>query len=170
MKETANHQRAFEAYYSLGASRTLTAAAAKLGVSVASLKKWSGAFSWQTRIAERDAAVSGIVRERTTEREVTRQERNRKIVEAGIIATARAIADGRIRPSLSDLDRLMRLEAFLEGEVESRHEIVARDLRDKSTAELREILRSELQDLEAIEAEFSVERATEGPSDGLSAK
>jgi len=42
---------------------------------------------------------------------------------------------------------MIRLEQFLEGKVESRHEIVARELAGKSTDELRVMLREELKEL-----------------------
>jgi hypothetical protein len=116
VRETAKHQRAFEVYFSLGPNRSLSMVASKLGVSVAAVKKWSREFGWQQRVADRDMAVSGLVRERVTKVEVDRRSRNRQIVQAGIIATARAIAEGRIKPTLADLDRMIRLELVVEHE------------------------------------------------------
>ena len=156
MKETARHQKAFETYYGLGAERSLQVVAAKVGASVAAVKKWSGAFGWQARVAEREQAVNGLVRERATKAEVDRRARNRQIVEAAIISAARAIADGRVSPSLADLDRMVRLEAFVEGEPDSRQEIIQRDLQGKSVAELKALLGAELRGLGAIDARFQV--------------
>jgi hypothetical protein len=116
VKETEKHQRAFEVYYSLGPSRSLPIVAKRVGASVGAVKKWSRVFNWKQRVEDREAAVSGIVRERVTTGEVDRRSRNLKIVKAGIVATARAIADGKIKPSLADLERMMRLEAEVELE------------------------------------------------------
>jgi hypothetical protein len=52
--------------------------------------------------------------------------------------------------TLSDLDKLIRLEAFLCDEPESRHELVLNDLRDKSDSESREMVRQEVEALRRI--------------------
>lgn len=171
MKETARHQKAFETYFALGPDRSLHELASKVGVSVAAAKKWSVAFSWKARVADRDQAVGGLVRERATKAEVDRRSQNRRIIEAGIISVARAIADGRVSPSLSDLDRLVRLQCFVEGEADSRQEIVQRDLAGKSAEELRAMLDAELHDLGAIDARFQVlDEGSEGGSTGPNRK
>jgi hypothetical protein len=152
-------------YYSLGQVRSLIAVAAKLGVSATSVKTWSRAFSWQKRIDERDAAVAHVVEKKSVHAEVDRRMRNKKIVEAGIIAAARAIADGHVKPTLADLDRMLRLEAFLEGEPDSRQEVVERDLRGKTTAELLEMVRAEwrqLRDLVGEDAVFEADEVGDG--------
>jgi len=46
--------------------------------------------------------------------------------------------------TLADLDKLIRLEAFLNDEPESRHEMVLNDLKGKSDEELRELVREEM--------------------------
>ena len=147
MRETARHQTAFEIYFGLGPGRSLGTVAAKLSVSAAAVKNWSREFSWQTRLEEREQAVAHVVEKKSMRTEVDRRTRNERIVEAGIVAAARAIADGKIRPTLADLDRLVRLESFLQGEPDSRTELIERDLRGKTTGELRELVRTELQQL-----------------------
>jgi hypothetical protein len=52
--------------------------------------------------------------------------------------------------TLSDLNKLIRLEAFLCDEPESRHELVLNGLRDKSDNELREMVRQEIETLRGI--------------------
>jgi hypothetical protein len=39
--------------------------------------------------------------------------RNRKLVEMGLVQVARAIAEGKVKMTVSDLDRLIRLEEYL---------------------------------------------------------
>jgi hypothetical protein len=46
--------------------------------------------------------------------------------------------------TVSDLDKLIRLEAYLNDEPDSRQEIIVHDLKDKSDEELREIMRQEI--------------------------
>ena len=159
MKEEAKHRRGFEAYFALGPQRSLGAVARKLGISIVTAKRWSKEFGWQARVADRDEAVADVVRREGTNAAVDRQSRNQQIVQAGIVATARAIADGRIRPTLADLDRLIRLEQLLAGEPDSRAEVVQRDLRGKTTEELKAMLRQELAHLRELgveEADFEL--------------
>jgi hypothetical protein len=164
LKETERHQRSFEVYWGLGPQRSLRAAALKIGVSEAAVKSWSKAFSWGQRVADREDAVSGLVRERTTRTEVDRRARNRQIVQAGIIATARAIADGVVRPTMGDLDRLVRLEEFVEGKPEAREEVGPYgDLGSKSLDELRALLRREVSLAQELESELAAGGAPEVP-------
>ena len=65
-------------------------------------------------------------------------------------AVAKAIAEGDIRMTLSDLDKLIRLEAFLSDEPESRHELVLSDLKGKSDEELQELVRQEMNALQLV--------------------
>ncbi|MHC4060012.1 MAG: hypothetical protein ACYSR6_00165 [Planctomycetota bacterium] len=146
------HAQAFEIYRQLGPKRSHKAVANQLGVSVASVKNWSRSFRWRERIAERDAQVAREVANRTLTDDVSRRERNLKIVEMAVIRLARDIRDGRIKTTLADLDRLIRLESFLSDEPDSRPEIIVTDLRDKSDAELREMVRREVETIKELEA------------------
>jgi hypothetical protein len=83
--------------------------------------------------------------------EVSRRERSLQIVHLAMVQLAKAIAEGDLRMTLSDLDKLVRLEAFLCDEPESRHELVLNDLRDKSDSELREMVKQEIEVLQGIE-------------------
>jgi hypothetical protein len=53
--------------------------------------------------------------------------------------------------TLTDLDKLIRLEAFLSDESESRHELVLSDLKGMSDEELRELVRQEMDVFRQIE-------------------
>ena len=41
---------------------------------------------------------------------------DRKLVEMGLLQVAKAMAEGKVKPSVSDLDKLIRLEEFLREE------------------------------------------------------
>ena len=71
--------------------------------------------------------------------------------------------DGEVKMTLSDLDKLIRLESFLRDEPDSRQEIVVADLRTKSNEELREMIRQEMETLKELEAkeEIPVRRSRE---------
>lgn len=61
--------------------------------------------------------------------EIDRRERSLQIVHMALVQLAKTIAEGDIRMTLSDLDKLIRLEAFLNDEPESRHELVLSELK-----------------------------------------
>jgi hypothetical protein len=147
MRESEKHDRAFEAYFAQGPKRSLSKVADELNVSESAVKKWSRTFSWTERIAERDKTIATVAADRSIEVGVESTLRNRQIVQMGLVQIARQIAEGTVRATISDLDRLIRLEAFLEGKADSRQEIIARDLAGKSTDELRLMLRDEIAEL-----------------------
>jgi transposase len=147
MNENEKHERAFEAYYAQGPKRSLSKVADELGVSRSAVKNWSRAFGWAERTAERDKAIATAAADRSIQVGVESTLRNRQIVQMGLVQIARQIAEGTVRATISDLDRLIRLEAFLEGKADSRQEIIARDLAGKSTDELRVMLQDEIAEL-----------------------
>ncbi len=150
--EREHHKQAFETYYALGLKRSHRAVANELGVSVSTIKSWSRSFRWRERIAERDAQVARAVANRSINDEVDHRERNLKIVQMSLARIAKAIVDRDVKMTLSDLDKLIRLEAFLRDEPDSRQEIVFPDLRNKSREELREMVRQEMEVLKELEA------------------
>ena len=147
MKENEKHERAFEAYYAQGVKRSLSKVARELGVSRSAVRNWSRSFRWAERVAERDGAIARVAADRSIQVGVESTLRNRQIVQMGLVQIAKQIAEGTVRASISDLDRLIRLEAFLEGRADSRQEIIARDLAGKSTDELRVMLQDEISEL-----------------------
>ena len=144
MRETPKHERAFEMFFALGPKRSLTKVATKLGVSHSAVKKWSRQFDWLTRAADRDKDVVRVAANKSIEVGVESSVRNRQIVQMALVQIARQIAEGKVKATISDLDRLIRLEHFLEGRADSRQEIIARDLAGKSTGELRVLLHREM--------------------------
>ena len=146
-KEQPHHQRAFEHYYGLGEQRSYERVATELGVAPSTVKLWARSFGWRDRLRERDLEVAREVADRTLTDEVSRRERSLQIVHLAMVQLAKAIAEGEVKMTLADLDKLIRLEAFLSEEPESRHELVLNDLRDKSDRELKEMVDRELQTL-----------------------
>lgn len=159
MKEAAHHQRAFEAFYAMGQGRSLAALASQLNVSQASVKLWSRTFGWTQRIAERDAALASAVEEKTIHVAVDRRTRNRKIIEAGIVRAARAVANGDVKPSYADLEKFIRLEDQLEAQGGPRDG----DLRSKSVEELHAMGKAALRELASLLGETAVLEALDRP-------
>lgn len=116
--EREHQQRAFELYYSQGGKRSHERVATELGVSVASVKSWSRSFNWAKRLAERDAAVARQVADQTIKSEVDELSRNKKIVQMALVKVAKAINADKVRVQIGDLDRLIRLQSYLDGYVE----------------------------------------------------
>jgi predicted transcriptional regulator len=114
-KPAKSHQEAFEYYASLGPGRTYRQVAEKLGVSLPTVKRWAKENSWISRVDEREAQIARHVADRAFESEAEDMERKRKLVKAAFIRLGQAIAQGKIKMQLSDLDRMIRLDALLQG-------------------------------------------------------
>ncbi|MFH1312074.1 MAG: hypothetical protein ABIJ00_02500 [Candidatus Eisenbacteria bacterium] len=113
MKEQEHQKKAFEFYYGQGEGRSYRLVAEEFGVSLATVKGWGRAFGWKDRARARDAEVTMALADRGIKDATQKAVRNRKIVEMGLMQVAKAIAEGKVRPTVSDLDRLIRLEEFL---------------------------------------------------------
>ena len=150
--EKAHHEQAFEYYFAMGEKRSYEKVAARFQVALSTVKLWARSFRWQERVRERDAEVAREMAARTLNDEVSRRERNLRIVELALIQLAKAVAEGKVKMTLGDLDKLVRLEAFLSDLPDSRQEVVFGDLKNKSTEELRQMMRAEIQALKEIEA------------------
>jgi transposase len=110
-----SHQEAFEFYAALGPSRTYRQVAEKMGVSLPTVKRWAKANKWLSRVDEREVQIARRVADRAIESEAEDMERKRKLVKAALIRLGQAIGQGKIKLQLSDLDRMIRLDALLQG-------------------------------------------------------
>jgi hypothetical protein len=144
IKEQPHQVKAFEYYYSLGEHRSYDKVAAEFGVAVSTVKLWGSSFGWKEKIRDRNLEIARDVATRTLSSEVSRRERNTQIIQMAILQLAKAVAEGQIKMTLADLDKLIRLEAYLNDEPDSRQEVIVHELKDKTDAELREIMRREI--------------------------
>jgi hypothetical protein len=151
-KEKEHHEQAFEYYYGMGERRSYEKVAARFQVALSTVKLWGKSFHWKQRVRERDADVAREMAARTLSDEVSRRERSVQIVQLALVQLAKAIAEGKVKMTLGDLDKLIRLEAFLSDLPDSRQEIVFADLKNKSSQELRQMMRDEIESLKEIEA------------------
>jgi transposase len=113
MREREHHEKAFEFYYALGEGRSYKQVAEEFSVSLGTVKLWGRSFDWKGRIAERDANVARAMADRSVKDATERGLRNSKIIEMALVRVAKAIAEGKVKMTVSDLDRLIRLEDYL---------------------------------------------------------
>jgi transposase len=150
-KEQAHQEKAFEYYYGLGEKRSYEKVSKKYGVALSTVKLWGQSFGWKNRIKERDLQIAREMASRALSDEVSRRERSLQIVQMALIHLAKAIAEGKVKMTLADLDKLIRLEAFLSDLPDSRQEVVFADLKNKTTGELREMMRQEIEMLKELD-------------------
>ena len=112
--EKEHQKRAFECYYALGEKRSYKRVAQEMDVSVSAIKLWSRSFGWAERIQERNAELARQVADRAIQSNIDTLGRNQKIVQLALVRLAKAIADGNVRMQLGDLERLIRLQGYLE--------------------------------------------------------
>ena len=111
----AEHQQAFELYVSLGEKRTYREVALKLGVAERTVRHWARQGNWKQSLRERGVEEARRLADQTLESTVTQRGRNRKIVELALRRLAKAVVDGTVRMQLSDIERLIRLQAELDN-------------------------------------------------------
>lgn len=113
--ELPHHVEAFERYWDLGDRRTYALLSQETGTDVDTIKLWGRSFAWVSRIRERQAEAVRQIADKHLTDQIELTERNLKIVRAALMRLAKAIANGDIKPRLSDLERLVRLEEHLIG-------------------------------------------------------
>jgi transposase-like protein len=143
--ESPRQERAFEVYYGLGFGRSYEAVARQLGVSASTIKLWGRTFNWQKRVRERDLNVARTVADRTIKGETETRDRQLQIVHMAMMHVAKAVADRKVKVTMSDLDRLIRLERLLSNEPDSRTEHVIGDLSGRTREELQAMLAKEIE-------------------------
>jgi len=140
MKETLRHKEAFEFYYVLGDSRSYMQVAQQFNVSKTSVAKWAKAFNWQERIEQRDIENSHRLAEKTDSIIVNEKANYRKIIKASIFKYVEALKAGGVKVNtVADLDRLIKADLLLMGEVTDRTEVRS-VLDDLSDEELQRII------------------------------
>lgn len=115
-------EKAYAHYLSLGDRRTYGQVAQEIGVSVATVKRWSKAGRWTSRIRESQAQTARELADRYQAGEMEQTERNLKIVRAALINLAKDIAERKLKGQYSDIARLVHLEKDLQSPAEPKKE------------------------------------------------
>ncbi len=111
----ARAEEAFSFYASLDPKeRKYALVADRFGVSLASVKLWASKGKWRRRVADRDVRVARRAMDKAETDEADTRARYLKIIELALMKLARGIAEGEVKGTFSDLDRLVRLKVFLE--------------------------------------------------------
>lgn len=152
------HQDAFDFYRSLGPRRSYRKVAEQFDVSVSAVKLWAKKHNWQDRIREHDANEARHKADRILQSADDEIDRNLKIVRVALMKVAKAIAEGRVKIQMGDLDRLVRLEGYL-GEQRSQHH--PDDLSKLSDDELNERIRVLHARMGKELAEYDAQKAAE---------
>lgn len=126
-RESLQMAEAFEYYYSLGEERNLEKVAVHFGCTDTTVGNWSASFNWQERIQQRDILVAGEMQKKTI-KEIAKSKANyRKIVGLAIQKFAKKLVEedgaGIDLSHISDLEKLVKLDLLLMGEVVDKREI-----------------------------------------------
>lgn len=115
-REQEHHKQAFEIYFGLGTKRSYKAVANQLGLSVSAVRLMAKSFDWSGKIEKRDAAIARQAADNVIGPALANATRNRKLVELALMKVIKAINSDKVRIQVGDLDRLLRLQAFLDGD------------------------------------------------------
>ncbi len=114
--ESPRAEEAFAYFASLPPEqRTYAAVAEKFGVNPTTVKRWGTRGGWQKRLAQRAVNVARKAADRLEDGEVSAKARQLKLLELALVKLVNGIAEGTVRGSYGDLERLIRLEGFLKG-------------------------------------------------------
>jgi transposase len=150
MQELEHHKKAFEYYYSLGEKRSYKAVSKHFGFSLQSVKLWGREFAWMRKLKEREGEVARAMAARNVNAEVSNKIRNKQIIQLALVQLAKAIAEGKVKMNLSDLDRLVRLESFLDQRSNAGQDFGLENLQGKTYEELRGMIKVELEMLNKL--------------------
>jgi hypothetical protein len=110
------HQQAFELYAASGPKRTYRQVADQMGVSERTVRHWANQGKWRQRLVEREAQAARQMADQVIGSSVAHAARKRKMVELALMKVIKAINSDKVRIQVGDLDRLLRLSAFLDGD------------------------------------------------------
>ena len=122
-RETPRHHEAFELYVAQGGRRSYRAVARATGVSVMAVRHWARSFDWPMRVGERDVAIAQKLAKKTDESIVQVKARYHAMINKIVEALCRHHLGKDLRElrhpertTLTDLERLVRLDLMLLGE------------------------------------------------------
>jgi hypothetical protein len=113
VKERERHRLAFERYAAMGPSRSLTRLAKELGVSESAVKQWSRELGWTERVERHNREVADTLAKESVRNDADERKGDEQLVRLGMVQIAKALVEGRIKPTMSDLDRMIRLKRDL---------------------------------------------------------
>jgi hypothetical protein len=122
-RETQRHLEAFELYVAQGGRRSYRQVARAMGTSIGAVKLWSLSFDWPVRARRRDAGIARKLAKKTDQTIVQVKARYHSMVNKIIEGLCRHHLGKDLRQlrhpektTLTDLERLVRLDLMLLGE------------------------------------------------------
>ena len=113
---TSRTEEAFLFFSSLQPEKqTYAAVAEHFGVNLTTVKRWGTQGRWRHRLAERETEIARKAADRVATAAVDDRARRLKMLELATVKLVSGIAEGTVRGSYGDLERLLRLEGFLKG-------------------------------------------------------
>ena len=110
------HLDAFEFYYSLGSARTYEQVAQEFNKSEKTIRNWGYVEKWAEEIKLRDLEALKEARRKSVKERVSKSIKYQKIIDASIGKYIEGLKNGEvIINSVSDLERLFKLDAYLDG-------------------------------------------------------
>lgn len=152
-RENIQQREAFELYYSLGDSRTLEQVAEKIGKSTRTLYEWSRRFNWKERVEQYNIEVTKGLKDKTINAVVDEKANYRKIIKLAIMDFVARLQSGEVKvKSIADLERLMKLDLTLMGEVSEITEATTKvQLTDADRKAIYSVADTIKADLDAVE-------------------
>ncbi len=162
------HQQAFEVYAAGGTKRTFKQVAEQLGVSDRTVRHWAKEGKWRQRLAEREVQAARQAVDQVIGSATVNATRKRKMVELALMKVIKAISSDKVRIQVGDLDRLLRLQAFLDGDgvvisAEALRQRPAQEVLDAYWEWMHSLSDDELNALIELEKKRKVERCVTAP-------
>jgi len=113
--EKGGAKQAFEIYFGLGAKRSYQKVADQLGVSKSTIKNWATSFAWRQRLEERIAARQASPMPNGEKAVPGHIAQYLKVVEAAEALCLRQLTEGKVKPTVRELIRLIEARLDCEG-------------------------------------------------------
>jgi len=114
--EKPHHLAAFEHYLGLGPARSFKAVAEHLGRTETTVQRWARSFDWRGRVQAHDRAEARAAAPEPTPRRAPADSPHHALVKGATVQFARRLAAGDVPVRLADLERLIKLDRWLNGE------------------------------------------------------
>ena len=140
------HFDAFEYYYDLGPTRTLSATSEYVGKSLRTIERWSSAEGWPDEVKKRDIEVLKELRRKSIKNHTKKSSEYQTVIKAGIARFIDNLKNGKIEvDSISDFEKLIKLDAYLDEYAENSLKILAEE--DTASSTLSELSKPKLKEI-----------------------
>lgn len=172
-RETLLMTQAFEYYYSLGDQRSIRKVAEYIGRAERTVQNWSDSFGWRERVAQRDREIAEEIARKNIKDIAESKQNYRKIIKMAVSRFVQSLTetdeDGKPKlkiDSIADLERMIKLDLVLMGEVTEiskvQNENKGAGLTDADRELVRELAQAIIQDIQAANTADNEEVSADG--------